>query len=290
MATLAQWIEGARPRTLPNAVAPIIVGSGAAYGVDGFVLWRALAALGIALLLILGVNYANDYSDGIRGTDTVRTGPLRLVGSGAAKPRQVLFAAVGCLALGGLGGAVVTLLTQQWWLIPFGLFCIAGAWFYTGSKRPYGYAGFGELAVFVFFGLIATLGTVYLQAERISGIDIGCAVAVGCFSSAVLVANNLRDIETDANVGKRTLAVLLGARDTRFLYAALVTIPFFITTLIGLRNSAALAGFVAILLVILPIRIVLRGGTGRALVGVLRDTGLALLVWSVATGVALALG
>ncbi|ASO18149.1 1,4-dihydroxy-2-naphthoate octaprenyltransferase [Actinoalloteichus hoggarensis] len=288
MATVAQWIEGARPRTLPNAVSPVLVGTGAAIGLGEFVWWMALGALCLAVALIVGVNYANDYSDGIRGTDTVRTGPLRLVGSGAAKPQHVLRAALISLGLAAAGGVALTVASAQWWLAPVGAVCVAAAWFYTGGKRPYGYAGFGEVAVFVFFGLVAVLGTVYLQAGRISGIDIGAAVAVGAFSSAVLVANNLRDIETDAAVGKRTLAVLLGDRDTRNLYLALVTVPFLITTLMGFRNTWALLGFLAVPLIVPALRAVLGGATGRRLVGVLGETGLAMLLWSTTTAVALA--
>ncbi|GGM70145.1 1,4-dihydroxy-2-naphthoate octaprenyltransferase [Longimycelium tulufanense] len=290
MATVAQWIEGARLRTLPNAIAPVLVGVGAAAGLGAFDAVRAMLALVVALALIVGVNYANDYSDGVRGTDDERVGPLRLVGSGVAEPPVVLRAAVACFALAAVAGLVLVALSGQWWLIAVGALCIAGAWFYTGGKRPYGYAGLGEIAVFVFFGLVAVLGTTFVLAERVTGVTIGAAVAVGAFSSAVLVANNLRDIPTDEQVGKRTLAVLLGDRDTRALYTALVIVPFLLSTLIGLRNPAALLGFLAVPLVVPALRRVLRGFTGRSLIPVLRDTGLAMLVWSTATAAGLAFG
>src|SRR5690606_7074586 len=228
MATVAEWIEGARPRTLPNAIAPVLVGVGAAAQLDAVSWWRSLLALLVAVALIIGVNYANDYSDGVRGTDNERVGPLRLVGSGAASAKAVLGAALGLFLLAALFGLVLVLASGQWWLLLVGASCIAGAWFYTGGSRPYGYAGFGEVAVFVFFGLTAVLGTVYVQAERVSWEALGCALAVGCLSVAVLVANNLRDIPTDREAGKITLAVRLGDRGTRRFYLALVTVPFLV--------------------------------------------------------------
>jgi len=205
MATVAQWIEGARPRTLPNAVAPVIAGTGAAAWLDAAVWWKALLALAVAVALIVGVNYANDYSDGVRGTDDERAGPLRLVGSKVASPRAVLAAAVASLALAAVAGLVLAWFTTPW-LIAVGAACIAGAWLYTGGSNPYGYQGFGEVAVFVFFGLVAVLGTQYTQALRIDWVGLVAAVTMGCLSSAVLVANNLRDIPTDTDSGKITLA------------------------------------------------------------------------------------
>ena len=290
MATVKQWIEGARLRTWPNAIAPVLVGTGAATGVDLWSVPIAVLALAVSLLLITGVNFANDYSDGIRGTDDDRVGPFRLVGSGAANAAAVRNAAFGCFGLAALAGIGVVVLSGQWWMLAVGALCIAGAWFYTGGTRPYGYAGLGEVAVFVFFGLVAVLGTMYVQAGTISGFGIGGAVGIGAFSSAVLVANNLRDIPTDRVTGKRTLAVLLGDRDTRTLYVALVLIPFLITVLIGLRNTWALLGFLALPLLIGSVLAVTRGGTGRKLIPALRDTGLAMLVWGATTALALAFG
>ena len=290
MPTIAQWIEGARPRTLPNAIAPVLVGTGAAAAVDGAVWWLAVLALVVSLSLIVGVNYANDYSDGIRGTDRVRIGPLRLVGSGLATPQAVKSAAMWSLAVAAVAGLALIVASRTWWLSVPGALCIVGAWFYTGGKRPYGYRALGELAVFLFFGPIAVLGTLYVQTGKINGTAIGCSVAVGAFSAAILVANNLRDIPTDRDSGKRTLAVLLGDKDTRRLYLALVAVPFLITVLLGIENTPALAGLLAIPLLLPPVRRVLRGYTGRRLIPVLRDTAMAMLAWSVATALALALG
>src|SRR3954449_2499845 len=224
MASFAQWVEGARPRTLPNAVAPVIAGTGAAAWLDGAVWWKALLALIVSLALIVGVNYANDYSDGIRGTDDVRAGPLRLVGSKLAAPRAVLTAAVVSLGVAAAAGVVLAWLSAPW-LIAVGAACIAGAWLYTGGKKPYGYLGLGEVAVFVFFGPVAVLGTTLTQSGPPGAPAIVGAVGVGFLTCAILVANNLRDITGDAAVGKRTLAVVLGDTDTRRLYAALVLLP-----------------------------------------------------------------
>lgn len=277
-------------RTWPNAIAPVVVGTGAAAGAGKLDIVIALLALAVSVLMIVGVNFANDYSDGVRGTDENRVGPLRLVGSGAARPGTVRSAAFVCLGLGAVAGVGVVVLSGQWWMLVVGAICIAAAWFYTGGKRPYGYAGLGEISVFVFFGLVAVLGTFYVQAITVNGTVIGAAVAVGSFSSAILVANNLRDIPTDRVSGKRTLAVLLGDRDTRTVYVTLVLIPFLITTLLSLRNTVALAGFLALPLLISSLRAVPGGSTGRKLIPVLRDTGLAMLVWAVATAIALSLG
>jgi 1,4-dihydroxy-2-naphthoate polyprenyltransferase len=289
MATVTQWVEGARIRTWPNAIAPVLVGTGAAAGTNRFDPLLAGLALVVSVLLIVGVNFANDYSDGVRGSDgAARVGPFRLVGSGAARPTAVRTAAFLCFGLAAVAGVAAVVLSGQWWMIALGAVSIAGAWFYTGGKRPYGYAGLGELAVFVFFGIVAVLGTQYLQSATINGSGIGSAVAVGCFSSSVLVANNLRDIPTDQTAGKRTLAVLLGDRDTRTLYGLLVLVPFLITVLLGLRNTVALVGFLALPLVVTPLRAVLGGAQGRALLPALRDTGFAMLVWAIATGIAFA--
>ncbi|WP_433870373.1 1,4-dihydroxy-2-naphthoate polyprenyltransferase [Saccharopolyspora sp. CA-218241] len=290
MATVSQWIEGARLRTFPNAIAPVLVGGGAAIGIDGFDPLLAVLALVVAVLLIIGVNFANDYSDGVRGTDDDRVGPFRLTGSGAARPAAVRTAAWTCFGLAAVAGLAVVVLSGHWWMLAVGALCIAGGWFYTGGRKPYGYAGLGEIAVFVFFGLVAVLGTVYVQADTITGFSIGAAVAIGSISSAVLVANNLRDIPSDRVSGKRTLAVLLGDRDTRTLYVALALIPFLITVLIGVRNSWALLGFLALPLLIVPLRAVLGGAQGRKLIPAVRDTGFAMLAWAAITAVALAIG
>jgi 1,4-dihydroxy-2-naphthoate octaprenyltransferase len=289
VATVAQWIEGARPRTLPNAVAPVIAGTGAAAWLDDAVWWKALLALVVALALIVGVNYANDYSDGIRGTDDVRAGPLRLVGSRLATPRSVLTAAVVSLGIGAAAGLTLALLSQPW-LIAVGAACIAGAWLYTGGSKPYGYQGLGEVAVFVFFGLVAVLGTQYTQALRVDWVGLTLAVATGALSSAVLVANNLRDIPTDTESGKITLAVRLGDARTRVLFQALAALALVLTLTLALATPWCLVGLVALPLgwrAALPVR---RGRGGKELIPVLRDTGLTMLVWSVAVALALTFG
>ncbi|MBP1162552.1 1,4-dihydroxy-2-naphthoate octaprenyltransferase [Rhodococcus sp. PvR044] len=289
MASVSQWIEGARPRTLPNAIAPVLVGTGAAASLGGAVWWKAVLALVVSVALIVGVNYANDYSDGIRGTDDVRVGPLRLVGSKLASPAAVKRAAFACFALAGVVGVVLAL-TSAWWLILVGALCIAGAWYYTGGRNPYGYSGFGEVAVFVFFGLIAVLGTQFVQAERIDWAGAVSAVAVGSFSSAVLVANNLRDIPTDTESGKRTLAVRLGDRGTRTLHLALLVVPFVVTLVLVARTPWALVGLVALPLAVKANAPVRSGGQGLALIPALAGTGLAMLVWGATTALALGLG
>ncbi len=290
MATLAQWGEGARPRTLPNAVAPVLAGWGAAVALGAPPSApRALLALTVALALVIGVNYANDYSDGIRGTDAVRVGPMRLVGSGAAAPGAVRAAALVSFVVAAVAGVVLVGLAGQWWLLVLGASAIAGAWYYTGGRRPYGYAGFGELAVFAFFGPVAVLGTQYVIGGRITPTGGVAALAVGAMSAAVLVANNLRDIPTDAAAGKRTLAVRLGDHRTRTLYTGLVAVPFAVTLGLAITRWAALAGLLALALAVPALRRVRGGANGPALVPVLRDTGLALLVWAAATAAALAL-
>ncbi|MGW5388152.1 1,4-dihydroxy-2-naphthoate polyprenyltransferase [Nocardia sp. NPDC003963] len=289
MATAAQWIEGARPRTLPNAIAPVVAGTGAAAAIDGAVWWKALLALGVSMALIIGVNYANDYSDGIRGTDDERVGPLRLVGSGLASPAAVRGAAVGSLAVGAALGLVLAVLSAPWLLL-VGAVCLAGAWFYTGGSKPYGYSGFGEIAVFVFFGLVAVLGTQYVQALRIDWAGVALAVGVGAFSSAVLVANNLRDIPTDSETGKTTLAVKLGDTRTRTVHLVLLVVPFLMTLALVARTPWALAGLLAVPLAVRANAPVRANRGGLELIPALRDSGLALLVWSVLSAVALWLG
>ena len=286
MASLAQWIEGARPRTLPNAIAPVIAGTGAAAWLHSAVWWKALLALVVSLALIVGVNYANDYSDGIRGTDDERAGPLRLVGSKVAAPRAVLTAAGVSLAVAAFAGVALAMLSAPW-LIVVGALCILGAWFYTGGSRPYGYAGFGEVAVFVFFGLVAVLGTQYTQALRIDGVGATLAVATGALSSAVLVANNLRDIPTDTVAGKVTLAVRLGDNRTRVLYQSLLALAGILTVALMRATPWCAIGLLAAPLALRAAAPVRAGKGGRELIPVLRDTGLTMLVWSVAVAVAL---
>jgi 1,4-dihydroxy-2-naphthoate polyprenyltransferase len=289
MATVAEWIEGARPRTLPNAIAPVVAGSGAAASGGEFGLLPAVLALLVAMGMVIGVNFANDYSDGIRGTDDDRVGPMRLVGSRAASPGAVRRAAFVSLGIGALAGVALLAVSGAWWLLVVGLVCLAGAWYYTGGSSPYGYRGLGEIAVFLFFGPVAVLGTEYTQSGRASGLGIGTAVGVGLLSCAVLVANNLRDVPSDTVAGKRTLAVLLGERDTRVMYAALVVVPLGMSLVLSLRAPWALLGLISLVLLVPALRRVLGGARGPALIPVLRDTGLALLVWAVGTAIGLAL-
>ncbi|MGV9797480.1 1,4-dihydroxy-2-naphthoate polyprenyltransferase [Mycobacterium sp. NPDC003449] len=289
MASFAQWIEGARPRTLPNAVSPVLAGTGAAAWLGAAVWWKALLALVVALAFIVGVNFANDYSDGIRGTDDVRSGPLRLVGSRLASPRAVLTAAVTSLAVGAVAGLVLAAVSTPW-LIAVGVVCLAGAWLYTGGKKPYGYLGLGEVAVFVFFGLVAVLGTQYTQALRIDWVGGLAAVTMGALSSAVLVANNLRDIPTDAQSGKITLAVRLGDARTRLLFQGLLAVALVATLGLAAATPWALVGLVAAPLAVRAARPVRDGSGGPALIPVLRDTGLTMLAWAITVGLALALG
>ena len=295
MASVGQWIAGARLRTLPTAVSPVLVGTGAAVGAGAVQPGRALLALLVAVALVIGVNYANDYSDGIRGTDDDRVGPVRLVGARLAAPAAVRNAAFLCFSVAALAGLTLVSLTRQWWLVGVGAVCIAGAWFYTGGRRPYGYAGLGEVAVFLFFGPVAVLGTAVTQSSgtqsgTVNALAIVGAVGVGLLACAVLVVNNLRDIPSDTVAGKRTLAVALGDRDTRRLYVACVLLPLVLSALAGIRSWPMLLGLLALPPAVAVTRRVLGGADGRRLVRVLGETGLLLLAWSVATGVGLALG
>ena len=285
MTTAAQWLEGARPRTLPAAVAPVLVGTGAAALVDRFAPGRALLALVVALALQVGVNYANDYSDGVRGTDEHRVGPLRLVGSGTASASAVRSAALACFAVAAVAGFVLSALVS-WWLLVVGAVAIAAAWAYTGTVRPYGYRGLGEVSVFVFFGLVAVLGTTYVQAERLTWPALAGGIGCGALACAILVTNNLRDIPTDELSGKRTLAVVLGDRRTRLAYPSLVATAFLAVLVVAPVAPGALLALLAVPLAAGPVRAVLGGSTGRALVPVLQGTGKLQLAY----GALLALG
>jgi 1,4-dihydroxy-2-naphthoate octaprenyltransferase len=289
MATAAQWVEGARPRTLPAAVAPVAAGTGAAAAADGFRLGPALLALLVALALQVGVNYANDYSDGVRGTDADRVGPLRLVGSGVATPSAVKAAALAAFAVAGAAGLVLAALSS-WWLLVVGAACLLGAWFYTGGRSPYGYRGLGEVSVFVFFGLVATVGTTFVQALEVTVVSVLAGTGCGSLACALLVANNLRDRPKDEVVGKRTLAVRLGDRRTRLLYAGLMVLPFVVLAAIAAYEPWALLALAAAPLAVPPALAVGRGAAGRDLVPVLKATGVALLVYGVVLGVGLSLG
>lgn len=279
-ATPAQWLEGARPHTWANAFAPVMAGTAAAvFAGEGNALRAVLAGI-VAWALIVGVNFANDYSDGIRGTDDDRSGPLRLTGSGLVPPQMVKYAAFGSFAIAGVFGALLSLLSA-WWLILLGTLCIAGAWFYTGGKNPYGYRGLGEVAVFVFFGLVAVLGTEFTQSGAVSLLGIGMACAVGGLSSSVNLANNLRDIPTDAETGKITLAVRLGDKRTRHVWLGLVIAAVVLTLAMSLQQITILLGLCAVPLLVMAARPVVGGAQGRALIPVLGMTGRGMLLWSV---------
>lgn len=288
MASSAQWLEATRPRTLPASIAPVLAGTGAAAQADGFVAWKAVLALLLALTLQVGVNFANDYSDGIRGTDAVRVGPVRLVASGTVPARTVQRAAFGCFALAAVLGLVLAL-TSSWWLVLVGAASIAAAWYYTGGRRPYGYSGLGEVSVFVFFGLVATIGTSFAQVGSVTWPAVLAGIAVGLLACAVLMANNLRDIAGDTGAGKRTVAVRLGDRRARQAYAGLVTVPYVLLFVLATSGPAVLLAFVSLPLALRGIRAVARGATGMALIPVLRDTGLAELVFGAVLGLGLAL-
>jgi 1,4-dihydroxy-2-naphthoate octaprenyltransferase len=273
-------MQGARPRTLPAAVAPVLAGTGAAAHAEGLVVWKALVALVVSLALQLGVNYANDYSDGIRGTDDDRVGPLRLVGSGAASPAAVKRAALLCLAVGAVAGLVLAA-TSGWELLAVGALALLAAWLYTGGGSPYGYRGLGEVSVFVFFGLVAVMGTTYVQLGSITLASVLSGIGVGALACAILVANNLRDIPTDEVAGKRTLAVVLGDARSRTFFAALVAVALacVVAVAVVVEPLAAL-GAAGLLIAGRTWWTVRAGATGRELIAVLRDVGLAELVYA----------
>ncbi|MGB2969980.1 MAG: 1,4-dihydroxy-2-naphthoate polyprenyltransferase [Candidatus Nanopelagicales bacterium] len=286
MATTAQWIAGTRPRTLPAAVVPVAVGAAVAYFLNaplgGFAFgFRTALALIVSLALQVGVNYANDYSDGIRGTDEVRVGPVRLVGQQLAKPGEVKRAALASFAVAGIAGLALVLLTGAWWLLLVGACAIVAAWFYTGGPRPYGYAGLGELFVFVFFGLVAVAGTTFVLTGRIEFLAVVMAVPIGLFACALLIINNLRDIPGDTAVGKRTLAVRIGDQQTRALYGIAIGLPFAIAVVVGFAGIAfestfpagALIAVIALPFALAPWKTVRSGALGPDLIPVLAATG-----------------
>ena len=306
-----RWLIGARPRTLPAAVVPVAIGAACALDVPrgrgwwpeswrsdpiivigddfGPVWWRVAMALIVSLALQVGVNYANDYSDGVRGTDDVRVGPARLVAGGLAPATSVRRAAFTAFGVAAVAGFTVVLATSPWLLV-VGVAAIAAGWFYTGGSRPYGYSGLGELFVFVFFGLVATVGTTYVAVETITWLSILMGCAVGGLACALLVINNLRDIPTDREVGKRTLAVRLGDRRTRWLYAALLGSAFILVVVAALDRTWVLLALAAVPLAVTPTRTVLNGAAGPELIGVLGDTGRLQLAFGLLATVGMAIG
>ncbi len=275
------WVLGARPRTLPAAVVPVLVGAACAVGAGpAIVPWRGAFALFVSLAIQVGTNYTNDYADGVRGTDTVRVGPVRLVASGLRSATAVKWAALASFALAALAGLVVAAATS-WWLVLVGGACIAAAWFYTAGPKPYGYLGLGEAFVFVFFGPVATAGTTFVLVESVDGLALAASVPVGLLATALLVVNNLRDIPTDAVAGKRTLAVRLGDRRTRVLYVALLAGSFVMVPVVAgwwVRPAAALA-LLAVVAARGPTAKVLSGASGRDLIAVLGATGRVQLIF-----------
>ncbi len=283
------WVEGARPKTLPAAVVPVVVGTAVAFGQSDVVAWRAVAALVVALAVQVGTNYANDYSDGIRGTDDVRVGPIRLVATGmkpAPAVKRAAFLSFGVAALAGLALAAAT----TWWLIPVGAICFAAGWFYTGGSNPYGYAGLGEVSVFVFFGVVATVGSAFVHAEQVTLLSVGASIPVGALATALLVVNNLRDIPTDTAAGKRTLAVRLGDQDTRGLYLVLlVAVPAGAALLLAVVRPLTLVAIPALAVAAPAVRAVRKGARGRDLVPVLVRTGRVQLAYGLVLALGLAL-
>jgi 1,4-dihydroxy-2-naphthoate octaprenyltransferase len=286
---LSVWVAGARPRTLPAAVVPVAVGAGVAVGVDGVevVWWRVALALVVSLLLQIGVNYANDYSDGVRGTDDVRVGPMRLVASGAASPKAVKVAALGVLGLAAVAGLVLAIATT-WWLLAVGAGALLAAWEYTGGPKPYGYLGLGEVFVFTFFGLVATVGTTFVAVEDVPWVAWPAAVGVGSLACALLVVNNLRDIPTDTVAGKRTLAVRLGDAATRRFYVGLIGAAALASLVCAIDRPLAAIGALIIVLAVAPVRSVVGGAVGRDLIAVLGATGKVQLAYGLLMTIGLA--
>lgn len=290
------WVTGARPRTLPAAAAPVLAGVAAGLGSGtGTPLWRLLLVptlcAVVALALQVGVNYANDYSDGIRGTDDVRVGPTRLTASGLARPETVRNAALISFAVAAVTGVVVVMISGAWWLLGVGAAAILAAWYYTGGRRPYGYLGLGELMVFIFFGLVATIGTTFVTFDTVPAATWAAATGVGALASALLVINNLRDITSDTEVGKRTLATRIGDRATRWFFVALLLVGF-VSTLVfaSLTTPWALLGLVGFVLVLTPVARLLAGAVGRDLIDMLQATSLTELALACGLLIGVAVG
>lgn len=286
--TWRDWVGGARLRTLTLAIAPVAVGAGIAQMAQGFSLTLTLLALAVTVFLQVGVNYANDYSDGVRGTDEYRVGPARLTGSGLVNPKRVLATALVFFALAAVAGLVAVVLSERWWFLAIGVLAIIAAWFYTGGKRPYGYMGLGELVVFIFFGYVATVGTVWLQTDLTMQEPWIAAAGVGLFAVAVLVVNNLRDIPTDRAAGKLTLAVRMGDRATRVLYVVCVLAPFAVVGIYTPFYPGMVWVWLVLAIVVPCCVIVLWAKTARELVLALGLTSIAALAYGLLLGAAFA--
>lgn len=290
-ATARDWIAGARVRTLALAISPVALGTAAAYAAEGFEGWhwvRALLALAVALGLQIGVNFANDYSDGVRGTDARRVGPSRLTGSGAAKPRTVLTVALFFFVVAAAAGIALVVLSEQYWLLAVGAACILAAWFYTGGKHPYGYYGLGEVFVFVFFGLVATAGTTFVQVGEVNLESWVGGVIAGLLASAVLMSNNLRDLENDRVAGKRTLSVLVGSLASRVLFTMFTLLPFVLLMFFVLFYENAYFVYFALLLAIPATIIALTAKTPKEFLLVLKLSSLTAFVFGVGLAVTIA--
>jgi 1,4-dihydroxy-2-naphthoate polyprenyltransferase len=274
---------------LPAAVVPVALGAAAAVGAGEVVWWRVVLALVVSLSLQVGVNYANDYSDGVRGTDDVRVGPVRLVASGLASPDSVKRAALAAFGVAAVAGLAIALDTSLW-LLAVGAAAIAAGWFYTGGPKPYGYLGLGELFVFVFFGLVATVGTTFAAIEDVTGLSIVMGCAAGSLACALLVINNLRDIPTDREVGKKTLAVRIGDRRTRWFYLVLIEAAFLLCVVAAFWRWPVLLALFALPLAIPPVKSVLKGASGRDLIAVLGATGRLQLAFGLLASIGLVLG
>jgi 1,4-dihydroxy-2-naphthoate octaprenyltransferase len=298
MTSLNIWFQGARPKTLGAAIAPVVVGSAIAYYEKSFSLTISLLALLVSISIQIAVNFANDYSDGIKGTDDQRVGPVRLVGQKLASPKSVKTAAILFFLIAALAGLIITILSQQWWFLLLGFSAIVAAWTYTGGPKPYGYAGLGEVFVFIYFGLVAVIGTTYAQTLFFKPYFLLYAISIGLFASAILVANNLRDREKDYQNKKNTLAVKLGDKRTRDLYVLLMILPFFLIISLFIYNKinpgARIGATVqiqvlAIYLAWRSIKPVINKVTGKDLIPVLINTGKTELLWALLVSLALVL-
>lgn len=288
MTSRENWIHGARPKTLPAAIAPVVVGTAIAYFEKGANPVIALLALVVALAFQVGVNYSNDYSDGIKGTDADRVGPVRLVGQGLATPAAVKKAALISYAVGAIAGLLIVALSGLWILIPAGVACIAAAWFYTGGKNPYGYLGFGEVFVFIFFGLVAVVGTSFAQTGNYTELSLLGGVGCGALSVAILVTNNLRDRTKDMAANKKTLAVRIGDKKTRELYRTCILVAFampVVMTLIAGGPKFAYISLATMLTARRPLMAVQNGANGAELIPVLVDTGKLLILFAISLSV-----
>jgi len=298
MTSLNIWFQGARPKTLGAAIAPVLVGSSIAFYEKSFNLTISLLALLVSVSIQIAVNYSNDYSDGIKGTDDQRVGPVRLVGQKLASPKCVKTAAILFFLIAALAGLIITILSQQWWFLLLGLSAIVAAWTYTGGPKPYGYAGLGEVFVFIYFGLVAVIGTTYAQTLFFKPYFLLYAISIGLFASAILVANNLRDREKDKQNNKNTLAVKLGDQKTRNLYVLFMVLPFILIVSLfifntinpGTRIGATIQiQLLALVLAWKSIKPVINKVSGKDLIPVLVNTGKTELLWALLVSLALIL-